>query len=51
MKRRRSIKPPEWVAEHPPKSCRPLIAKRTLELLDRIKNGTLTEKEKPANEG
>jgi hypothetical protein len=51
MKRRRSIKPPEWVAEHPPKNCRPLIAKRTLELLDKIKAGTLTRKEDSANEG
>ena len=50
MKRQKSIKPPEWLVDHPPASCRPLIAKKTLELLDKLRTESLTRKEHPANE-
>jgi hypothetical protein len=50
MKRRKSIKPDWWMAEHPPAACRKLMSKKTLELLDKIKAGTLTRKEDSANE-
>lgn len=36
MKRRKSIKQPEWMVEHPPQQCRKLMSSKVLRLLDEI---------------
>jgi hypothetical protein len=45
MKRRKSIKPDWWMAEHPPAACRKLIGDKTLALLDKLRNENTNAKE------
>jgi hypothetical protein len=34
VKRRKSIKPPEYAAEHPPQQCRKVMSSKVLQILD-----------------
>ena len=44
-RRHRPIRTPEWLLNHPPKSCKPLVSKSVLKLLDELKTENLTRKE------
>jgi hypothetical protein len=49
MKRRKSIKPPEYVAEHPPACCRKFMSDKVLKILDDI-NRQQADQQKPPPE-